>query len=922
MLFPGVVAENNETKGVVQFFNNQGIHLRTLKIPSNEKVAGISWEGNSLRLAMVVGAAIYFANIKSDYKWGYMTNETLVFAYQKADRIDFCVIFWDTKTDAKNIKYVKNLIAIRAYGEFCVLISKVEETTDQYSIILCNAIGSPVDSKVINIEPTYISMSKTHIIVSSSEHIYCWQYKNQIARLTTFEATSKQGTESRKMGRENAWFIDEDPNPNTIYDKDKYATDGKQTADPICCITSNENYLLVGRINGTILKFTLPYVSLESKVIVKCRPFFIAANCDTTRLGVIDLEGVLTLYEINNTGGNLLDFSRKEVWDMKWSEDSPIQFACMEKSRMYTIKGVEPEEPLQTERFLCQFSDLQIRCVLLDEVMKSPDGVLQASGFIVDYETKSLRDTRDILNKVNLKEAYNYIDQNPHLKLWRLLAEKALEDLDFVSAEKALLKCDDYQGLQLVKRLQVIDDKSKQKAEILAYYAHYDEAEQVYKKIERKDLAIQMRMKLGDWFKVVQMVKEGSGYDDILQIAYNELGNYYADRFKWQKASNYYSLAKNYDGMIESFYNIEDFESLEQIIPSIPEGSKLLNDLGDKFQNVGLCEQAVSCYKRAGDVKKAIDCCVLLNQWNLAVELAEENKFMQIEGLLSMYANHLLEKKKKLEAAELYRKANRNTEAAKILSQIAKDLVDREANPLIIKKLYVMAALEVDSYKKRMFDATMTGQNIGTAKTLDSLITSDINTSTDKALNNPWRGAEAWHFYLLAQRQLYIGEYKYAMKTALRLAEYELELDTKKVYSLIATTSFYFRNYKECSKAFVKLEGLPENSDEEKDRYQELAVNIFTRYPPIEIVSETYPCIGKTCKEKINEFMTHCKACGSNFQPCVASGRSIFAKEYYTCKNCKHKMIESEIDRMDLKFCPLCHVKIVIEVGRKYDERD
>ena len=233
-----------------------------------------------------------------------------------------------------------------------------------------------------------------------------------------------------------------------------------------------------------------------------------------------------------------------------------------------------------------------------------------------------------------------------------------------------------------------------------------------------------------------------------------------------------------------------------------------------------------------------------------------------------------------------------------------------------------MAALEVDSYKKRMFDATMTGQNIGTAKTLDSLITSDINTSTDKALNNPWRGAEAWHFYLLAQRQLYICEYKYARKTALRLAEYELELDTKKVYSLIATTSFYFRNYKECSKAFVKLEGLPENSDEEKDRYQELAVNIFTRYPPIEIVSETYPCIGKTCKEKINEFMTHCKACGSNFQPCVASGRSIFAKEYYTCKNCKHKMIESEIDRMDLKFCPLCHVKIVIEVGRKYDERD
>jgi WD repeat-containing protein 35 len=61
-----------------------------------------------------------------------------------------------------------------------------------------------------------------------------------------------------------------------------------------------------------------------------------------------------------------------------------------------------------------------------------------------------------------------------------------------------------------------------------------------------------------------------------------------------------------------------------------------------------------------------------------------------------------------LEAAELYRKANHNTDAARILSQIGSDLVDREANPLHVKKLYVMAALEVDIYKKRLYDASMT----------------------------------------------------------------------------------------------------------------------------------------------------------------------------------------------------------------------
>jgi len=44
------------------------------------------------------------------------------------------------------------------------------------------------------------------------------------------------------------------------------------------------------------------------------------------------------------------------------------------------------------------------------------------------------------------------------------------------------------------------------------------------------------------------------------------------------------------------------------------------------------------------------------------------------------------------------------------------------------------------------------------------------------------------------------------MKTALRLIEYEKELNTKEVYSLVALASYYNNCFKECSKAFVKLE--------------------------------------------------------------------------------------------------------------------
>ena len=54
-------------------------------------------------MSIVIGSTIYFANIKSDYKWA-MVQDTLVFGYQKSDRVEFCVVFWDTKQNKKNIK--------------------------------------------------------------------------------------------------------------------------------------------------------------------------------------------------------------------------------------------------------------------------------------------------------------------------------------------------------------------------------------------------------------------------------------------------------------------------------------------------------------------------------------------------------------------------------------------------------------------------------------------------------------------------------------------------------------------------------------------------------------------------------------------------------------------------------------------------
>ena len=44
-----------------------------------------------------------------------------------------------------------------------------------------------------------------------------------------------------------------------------------------------------------------------------------------------------------------------------------------------------------------------------------------------------------------------------------------------------------------------------------AYFKRFEEAEKIYIEMDRRDLAVELRTKLGDWFRVVQLLKQGGG---------------------------------------------------------------------------------------------------------------------------------------------------------------------------------------------------------------------------------------------------------------------------------------------------------------------------------------------------------------------------------------------------------------------------
>lgn len=60
----GSLSENTDGKGIVQFYNSYGVHLRSLRVPGTTGVvSSLSWEGFGLRIALTVDCNILFSNI-------------------------------------------------------------------------------------------------------------------------------------------------------------------------------------------------------------------------------------------------------------------------------------------------------------------------------------------------------------------------------------------------------------------------------------------------------------------------------------------------------------------------------------------------------------------------------------------------------------------------------------------------------------------------------------------------------------------------------------------------------------------------------------------------------------------------------------------------------------------------------------------
>lgn len=84
-----------------------------------------------------------------------------------------------------------------------LVLALQDEAEGEFMLVVCNAIGSPVDNRHIDIEPKFLAITNLHVIAASSNNVYCWQFRTGSSKFV--DASSGKASE----GKERSFHIDD-----------------------------------------------------------------------------------------------------------------------------------------------------------------------------------------------------------------------------------------------------------------------------------------------------------------------------------------------------------------------------------------------------------------------------------------------------------------------------------------------------------------------------------------------------------------------------------------------------------------------------------------------------------------------------------------------------------------------------------------
>ena len=182
---------------------------------------------------------------------------------------------------------MKGLVSIAAYGEHCVLATNHDEGKGSYQLLLCNALGTPIDTKTIKIEPLFLAITTNHVFASSRDAFFVWHFRTAKSwtHLRLDSGSAAQRSAASERNRERLFHIDDNPTGGLSSRAGGMASMEDEISpsnDPICCIVASDKILLIARESGSLHRYALPNIALTNKYTLQTKPHKLALNCNST----------------------------------------------------------------------------------------------------------------------------------------------------------------------------------------------------------------------------------------------------------------------------------------------------------------------------------------------------------------------------------------------------------------------------------------------------------------------------------------------------------------------------------------------------------------------------------------------------------------------------------------------------------------
>eukprot|EP00127_Corallochytrium_limacisporum_P003035 Clim_evm82s144 gene=Clim_evmTU82s144 len=797
---------------IVSLFTADGGHVRSLQLPG-EVALDVAWHARDDRLAVSVGNNLFLVNVNLVHRpcvFGPTDAQILSYSFQSPHRTpgSHIVVFFDTVTGKAVFKGIEGFRFMKRAGNLCCVVAERGVQTSfepqglgsgEAVLRLYNAIGAALLEILLPFMPIDVSATNQTIVAGSNELVYCCRHRMVSAGSSPLSAESGGGphdSSSNTAGIEwEALFHIDDQQlqrPDQAMDIKPLPTD-----NPIVCLAVSNDLLLVARQGGIVTAFSLPSCQPVARQDFRTPVYHIALNCNDTQLALItnnhslflcllddDLVASVsngqTRHDEKQSGkvasktriGRLLEeptsdngsrsraWQVPDVWDVTWAADDPGLFIYMAKNKLYISRNVNQLEEYLCSGHVCAFTDLNIKIVMLNEILSNP--TRPNLDAIVKMDSASLRQCGELLRKasgisrdqdpITLNDVLAFVEKHAHTRLWKLLADESLDQERLDIAQRCYQRSKDLAALRIVKRIRGIDDKMLRRAEIEVHRRRFDRAENLFVRASRPDLAIIMRHKIGDYFRMKLLVLDYANHpavkesnngmlQSIANVPYcnGKVGEYLKDRQQYVKATMPLRKAEDYQTLSQCYFMMEDYNEIAKLIVLIDadaagqkenkpfaltpsQATSLLCEIGHKLASVGMVEDAVRAFEKGRAYERAIASCCDLNRGDIAMELAQKYSVLNVETIFNAYGDQLVVRGSFMQAVDFYRRSGEYGKAALLLCHIAVDLVTKQPQelwsvPLTLKRLYIMAGRMARKFEES-YGKSIPGSEVSNLATL------------------------------------------------------------------------------------------------------------------------------------------------------------------------------------------------------------